>query len=485
MICFRFLHNMYNIIWFRNDLRILDNPALTAALSSKPLYPVRAVFFITEQQWQAHNWGLNKIGFVLQSVLALEKELQKLNIILDILICKNFKLIPQALLKYLYTQKSISVYYNKEYELNETTRDIAVERLLRDEQISFYSFDDQTLIPPGIILTKQKTPYTVFTPFKTACYSYLYENALSLQSKPKPQNTHCKEVLRSHYINELINHYIGNHILDQWPAGPQPALKLLKTFCTNSINTYKDSRDFPALASTSKLSAYLAVGAISVKQCFIAAIKANNQEFTSGNSNISCWINELLWRDFYKQIIFHFPNLCKGDNFNTKYDKIRWMKPGKNLLLWQQGKTGIPIIDAAMRQLVTTGWMHNRLRMIVAMFLTKNLLIDWRHGELFFNQHLIDLDFASNNGGWQWSASTGTDAVPYFRIFNPIIQSKKFDPNGIFIKQYCPELKNLSSKQIHDPSATFSSSELHNLGYPVIIINLPQSRLRALEYFKT
>jgi Deoxyribodipyrimidine photolyase len=458
---------------------------INAALSSKPSHLVQAVFFITEQQWQSHNWGFNKIGFVIKSVLALAEELKKLNINLDIISCENFKLIPQSLLKYLQDKKSTGLYYNKEYELDETRRDTAVEKLLLNEQIYTHSFHSQTLIPPGIILTKQKTPYTVFTPFKKACYAYLYDNALKLLPKPKPQNLQIKENIKSHAIDKIINNYINNKTLNQWPAGPQQALKALQKFCTNSIINYKGNRDFPFLNGTSKLSAYLAVGAISVKHCFIAAMTANNQEFASGNPNISCWISELLWRDFYKQIIFHFPNLCKGENFNHKYDKIRWEQPGNNLLLWQQGKTGIPLIDAAMRQLVTTGWMHNRLRMVVAMFLTKNLLIDWRHGELFFSQHLIDLDFSSNNGGWQWSASTGTDAVPYFRIFNPIAQSKKFDPEGTFIKQYCPELQMLNAKQIHDPSTNFNFDELNKLDYPLVMVNLQKSRLMALERFKT
>jgi deoxyribodipyrimidine photo-lyase len=476
---------MYNIIWFKNDLRTLDNSALSAAMYSKPLYPVRAVFFITEQQWQAHNWGFNKISFVMQSVLVLEEELKKLNIILDILICQNFKLIPQALLEYLQNKQAVALYYNKEYELDESSRDIAVEKLVANNKIAVNSFHDQTLIAPGRILTKQKTPYTVFTPFKTACYAYLYDNPLHLPSKLKSQNLNDKVVLRDIAVDSLINKYINNPILAQWPVGQQHALKLLKDFCNNGINNYKDNRDFPSLTGTSKLSAYFAVGAISVRSCFVAAVNVNNQEFAGGNANISCWISELLWRDFYKQIIFHFPNLCKGENFNHKYDKMPWLEPGNNLLLWQQGKTGIPIIDAAMRQLVATGWMHNRLRMIVAMFLTKNLLIDWRHGELFFSKHLVDLDFASNNGGWQWSASTGTDAVPYFRIFNPVAQSKKFDPQGSFIKKFCPELQSLDSKQIHDPSASLTAIELKKLGYPEIMVNLPKSRLRALEYFKT
>ncbi len=471
---------MHNIVWFRNDLRAIDNPALSAALCSKSKHPVRAIFFITETQWQNHDWGVNKISFVLQSLLALQQQLQDLNIPLDIIDCQDFKSTPQALLKYLQKYRSESVFFNCEYELNESQRDLKIEKILTLNNIATHTFHSQTLIAPGIILTKQKTPYTVFTPFKKACYAYLFNNTPKIITKPKPQ-------LGNFAFNNLHfkgNKYLSNPILKLWPAGQKVALQKLQSFCETDLLDYKNQRDFPALNGTSGLSAHLAVGSISVNQCFIAALNANEQQLAGGNPNITCWIDELWWRDFYKQIMWHFPDLCKGNNFNAKYDALKWQKPGENLLLWQQGRTGIPIVDAAMRQLISTGWMHNRLRMVVAMFLTKNLLIDWRHGERFFSKHLVDLDFASNNGGWQWSASTGTDAVPYFRIFNPISQSTRFDPRGDFIKKFCPELKTLDHKKIHDPSATLEKAELSKLDYPSVMINISSSRLRALERFK-
>lgn len=472
---------MHNIVWFRNDLRTLDNSALSAALNSKPIYPVRALFCITEKQWLSHDWGPNKIGFVLQSIIALQKQLLELNIPLDILDCDDFKSMPQIILKYLQQHQAQNLFFSGEYELNEMQRDLEIERMLSTKNIKTHKFHDQTIIVPGVILTKQKTPYTVFTPFKKACYAYLFNNMPKLLPKPKPQTGEFK----FESLDLKNNKYLSNPLLKQWPTGQITAIKILQEFCNDGIYGYKQQRDFPALIGTSTLSPHLAVGSISIKQCLIAALNANEQHLAGGNPNVTCWIDELWWRDFYKQIIWHFPDLCKGKNFNTKYDTLRWQTPGNNLLRWQEGCTGVPIIDAAMRQLVNTGWMHNRLRMIVAMFLTKNLLIDWRHGEQFFSRNLIDLDFASNNGGWQWSASTGTDAVPYFRIFNPISQSEKFDPEGKFIKQFCPELESLSPKQIHDPSNILSDSELSKLKYPRIMVNLSQSRARALERFKT
>jgi deoxyribodipyrimidine photo-lyase len=451
---------------------------------SKIQHPTRAVFYICEQQWLQHHWGANKIGFILQHLIVLHKELAKLNIELDIEYCDLFTDLPTRLLSYIQKHQASNLYFNLEYELNETIRDQQVKQLLANNNIAVSTHHDQCLIPPGQILSKQNTPYTIFTPFKKTCYQYLFNNKLPIFTQLKPQfNPHFTKEL-SPFLKPQLSKYLDNPVLQQWQTGQQAASNILQTFCSDNIMQYQIARDFPATHATSTLSPYLAIGAISAQQCLQAAISQNHDEFASGNSGVMCWVSELLWRDFYRNIIFHFSAICKGQNFNSKYNKIKWLNPSPNLLKWQNGQTGIPIIDAAMRQLVTTGWMHNRLRMIVAMFLTKNLLIDWRHGEKFFSQHLVDLDFASNNGGWQWSASTGTDAAPYFRIFNPITQSFRFDPDGIFIKQYCPELASLNAKQIHDPSANLDDMQLALLNYPPIMVDLNKSRIRAIECFK-
>ena len=265
-------------------------------------------------------------------------------------------------------------------------------------------------------------------------------------------------------------------------AGEQAAQQRLSIFTAAAIDGYLDQRDFPAKPGTSQLSAYLAAGVISVRQCLHAALAANQGEFDSGKPGVITWINELLWREFYTHILVGYPKVSRHRAFKPETEALAWRNAPKDLLAWQQGRTGFPIIDAAMRQLLATGWMHNRLRMIVAMFLTKNLLIDWREGERFFMQHLVDGCLAANNGGWQWSASTGTDSVPYFRVFNPVSQSKKFDPNGDFIRRWVPELKHLSAKEIHQPkllSGLFGTED-----YPKPIVDLSTSRLRAIEAFK-
>lgn len=267
-----------------------------------------------------------------------------------------------------------------------------------------------------------------------------------------------------------------------WPAGEDEALQRLQRFADEQLEWYDQQRDFPVVPGTSQLSAYLAAGVISPRQCLHAAMTINRGEFASGNPGAVCWISELLWREFYKHILVGYPRVSMGRAFRRETEALAWRHAPEELAAWQEGRTGLPIIDAAMRQLRDTGWMHNRLRMIVAMFLTKNLLIDWREGERWFMRHLIDGDLAANNGGWQWSASTGTDAAPYFRIFNPLSQSAKFDPEGRFLRHWLPELASLNKRDIHNPDALGGLFGV--AGYPRPMVDLSKSRERALAAFK-
>ena len=267
-----------------------------------------------------------------------------------------------------------------------------------------------------------------------------------------------------------------------WPAGEGHAQQRLAHFANEQIHYYKDERDLPAVPGTSQISAYLAAGVISPRQCLHAALQNNHGEFESGSPGVFTWVTELLWREFYKHILVGYPRVSRHRAFRLETEFLPWRDAPEELAAWKEGRTGIPIIDAAIRQLLETGWMHNRLRMVVAMFLTKNLLIDWREGERFFMQHLIDGDLAANNGGWQWSSSTGTDSVPYFRIFNPLSQSERFDPEGRFIKHWLPELADLNKKEIHNPSIAGGLFGIAN--YPRPMVDLKKSRERALTAFK-
>ena len=262
-------------------------------------------------------------------------------------------------------------------------------------------------------------------------------------------------------------------IFNQYEIGEEKALEKLENFIDHKILNYKKNRDFPALDGTSALSPYLSSGILSSGQCIFYVF----QKYSEDEIGVKTWINEIIWREFYKYILFHNPRVSKNHSFSEKYDKFPWLNNEDSFISWSKGQTGVPIIDAAMRQLNATGWMHNRLRMIVAMYLTKNLLIDWRKGEKYFMNKLIDGDFASNNGGWQWSASTGVDAAPYFRIFNPITQSEKFDKEGTFIKKWIPEIA--AAKNIHDPS----TEERKEMGYSYHLVDLKESRKKAIEQF--
>ncbi len=273
-----------------------------------------------------------------------------------------------------------------------------------------------------------------------------------------------------------------NTISQYWPVNDEAIHTRLQHFIADQVQYYKAERDIPSLDGTSQLSPYLNIGALSIRQCIQALFQDSNGYFQLNHEGQQTWLDELLWREFYQHTLYDFPKLSKHQPFKDSTQNIQWRDAPKDLEAWQQGQTGIPIVDAGMRQLLATGWMHNRVRMISAMFLTKNLLVDWRLGEAWFMQHLIDGDLAANNGGWQWCASTGMDAAPYFRIFNPINQSQRFDPNGEYIKTWLPELAHLDAKTIHEPYAKHPNLKLN---YPKQIVDLKSSRARAIEAFKS
>jgi len=378
-----------------------------------------------------------------------------------------------------------NVHANIECGVNELNRDFQVQKLLNKNGHDLILYHDRTLFPVGSIRNKSNTPYQVFGAFKKYCYEHL---SISMpQCYPAPVVQSLDLNIYKDHLNPLLTQKTlefefeekNNKI--QWHVGEAYAWHLLDIFLDNHIENYQIHRDFPKLEATSQLSAYLNIGIISIRQCLNALFRTQYGQFSIENIGQQTWMDELLWREFYQHILFDFPRVSKHLPFKQITQKLVWRDAPQDLKAWQQGKTGIPIVDAGMRQMLQTGWMHNRVRMIVAMFLCKNLLIDWRQGEQWFMQHLIDGDLASNNGGWQWCASTGTDAVPYFRIFNPISQSQKFDSEGHYIRKWLPELAHLDAKTIHEPYAKNTDLPLN---YPQPIVDLKQSRLRAIEAFK-
>lgn len=462
----------HQLVWFRNDLRVSDNPALYHACQQGKA--VSAIYIASPEQWQKHDDADVKIDFWRRNLVCLKNSLAELNIELHFFQVDSYQQIPN-LIKTICQQWTIEqLHFNDEYPVNECLRDQNVIDSCKKLGVKYQHYHDQLLLPPNTIRTKTGTPFKVFTPFSKEAKRQL-EQILYLYPKPMMQNAISTiKLAEESQLSDISWPTIAEELQDFWPAGEHYAFSRLVHFCQSFIHNYKQNRDIPSLGGTSRLSPYLASGIISVRQCWNASWQC-----CEPNDSVYVWQNELLWREFYKHVLIDYPTVSRHKPWKLQTEKIKWRHDEQQLLAWQQGQTGFPLIDAAMRQLLARGWMHNRLRMVTAMFLSKHLLIDWRLGERWFMQHLIDGELAANNGGWQWSASTGTDAVPYFRIFNPVTQSQRFDPQGKFIRHYVPELAHLSDKDIHMPTKTNKPES-----YPEPIVDLNMGRHRALATFK-
>jgi deoxyribodipyrimidine photo-lyase len=469
---------MLQLIWFRTDLRVQDNSALAAAMASGPTV---ALYLLSPGQWLAHDDAPCKVDFWLRNLRELAAELGKLNVPLLVRQAEHWSAAPQVIAELCRQLQIGAVQVNEEYGVHESRRDQAVSEALDKLGIHFHSHLDQLLFNPGSLVNQSGGYFQVYSPFRKLCYQRLHTALPQRVARPQVQ---AALPIACDAIPAQIEGFAPPRaeLRQLWPAGEAEAQRRLQDFADERIDCYQSTRDFPAQPGTSQLSAYLAAGVLSPRQCLHAALQANQGEFDSGNIGVVTWINELLWREFYKHILVGYPRVSMHRAFRAETEALPWRQAPAELAAWQQGRTGFPLIDAAMRQLLATGWMHNRLRMVVAMFLSKNLLIDWREGERFFMRQLIDGDLAANNGGWQWSASSGTDSVPYFRLFNPLSQSQRFDPDGGFIRHWLPELAGLSAKAIHSPTAT---QDLFGMAtYPPPMVELSASRSRALAAFK-
>jgi deoxyribodipyrimidine photo-lyase len=420
------------LCWFRRDLRLDDNAALYYALKENK--SVLAFFiFDTAILKDLEDKKDPRVDFIHQSIIHLKHQLEALGSTLLV-----FHGDPVEIFK---TLEPKSVYANHDYEPYALKRDSSVQQILSEREISFKTFKDQVIFEKAEILKQDGKPYTVFTPYSRK----------------------WKEKLDGFYVKSYpAKKYYRN--LKQSKTLPLPSLSDLgfqqaevsfpaRAVKAAIIQDYHRQRNFPAINGTTRLSVHLRFGTISIRKLVQIAHKTNE-----------AWLNELIWREFYQMILYHFPTVVTH-SFKSPYDRIEWRNNPKEFKAWCEGKTGYPIVDAGMRELNSTGFMHNRVRMIVASFLTKHLLIDWRWGESYFAKKLLDFDLASNNGGWQWAAGSGCDAAPYFRIFNPELQAKKFDPNNEYIKKWVPE---------------FNSRE-----YPARIVDHKIARERALQVYKT
>ncbi len=445
---------MTSIWWIRRDQRLTDNAALHTALASGPVIPV----FIIDPAFSGSS--PRRKNFLYEGLHALDKELRECN---SYLVVRRGK--PVDVLRQLVGEVNADVIFAEEdFTPFARQRDAEIARHLPLQLVH-----GQTVHHPTDVLKTDGNPYTVFTPYSKAWKAKL---PTMLKLYPAPKKIDTPAGIKSEPMP-------GFNVSPSFPAGEQEALVRLEEFLHAKIYSYAEDRNRMDLDGTSSLSPYLHFGMLGMKQAVHHARQAmagTRGEAAARSAEI--WLNELIWREFYIQILFHFPHVSKT-SFNPALANIAWRNDENEFEAWKLGRTGVPIVDAAMRQLNDIGWMHNRARMIVASYLVKDLLIDWRWGEEYFMEQLLDGDKAANNGGWQWTAGTGTDAAPYFRIFNPVLQSEKFDPSGDYIRRWVTELRGLDAKDIHAPW----EKGIKVKGYPEQPI-IERNKERTLQAYK-
>lgn len=463
------------IVWLRRDLRLNDNAAIYKAASlGGEIIPI----FIFDQDILKNFQIKNdrRVNFILRTIKHLNDNLKKdHNSGILVYYGSASKLIPEIAKNF----KAQAICAGESYETYDINRDQTVKNELANQGVEFHLVKDHLLKAPNEVLKDSQEPFVVYTPYSKKFYSTISPSDYSefncshakfSELKNLPPNTFNnalkidldqsdQEIMRSMNY-EIFEENLWNHKFSSLDVN---------NFLENKLSEYATGRDFLAESATSRFSVYLRFGLVSVRELYRKAFNL---------PNYSKWVNELIWREFYASILFHFPN-TSYEEFQPQYRSLEWIDDADAFYKFENAQTGFPIIDAAMIQLKQEGWVHNRARMIVASFLTKNLLQNWKLGEKLYSQYLMDYEAASNIGGWQWAASTGTDAAPYFRIFNPLLQAKKFDPDGKYVKKYLPSLKDVPCSFIHEPKL-FDPT----LKYPNQMLDLNLTRNRALEFFK-
>jgi deoxyribodipyrimidine photo-lyase len=424
------------IFWFRRDLRLNDNTGLYNALQSGlKILPV--FIFDTQILSKLENPSDRRVDYIHQAITSIKEEL---NLTGSDIFVKNGN--PIEIWKELLETYNVKkVYCNHDYEVYGIKRDTGITEICKEKSIDFISFKDQCIFEKQEILSNSGTPYTVFTP-----YSRKWKEQLL------PENYKDFETVK-HYSEFIKGEKFSMPTLDNIGFSKTDIEFNIPQINKTIVSNYTENRDFPAIKGTSRISMGLRFGTISIRSCVRLALQTNQT-----------WLNELIWRDFYMNILSNFPQISEDKSFKPAYDKIEWRNDEADFKKWCNGNTGFPIVDAGMRELNQTGFMHNRVRMIVASFLCKDLMIDWRWGQTYFAQKLNDFDFSANNGGWQWASGSGCDAAPYFRIFNPDSQTAKFDKKLEYIKKWIPELNSFD--------------------YPMPMVDHKMARDRALKLYK-
>ncbi|HJN37526.1 MAG TPA: deoxyribodipyrimidine photo-lyase [Gammaproteobacteria bacterium] len=465
-----------SIVWFRQDLRLSDNPALSEALAQGKIFPIYILddcapnlFKLGEASKIWLDYSLNKLNKALKGKLNIY--IGKANKIIELLIEK---------------QGADNVYCNSCYEPWHIEQENTIQSLCKKKNINYRSFNSNYLWGPKQILKSDETYYKVFTAYKKKSHQHNPRKALKKPTRINP----IKDLTNKTSIADLnlipSDKKWHKKIIGVWDIGESAAHNKLSEFIETKLSGYKDSRDYPIKNQTSLLSPHLHFGEISPAQIWESV--NNLGHLHANDSDIEHFLSEVIWREFSCYLLHHFPSL-HNDNFNNKFNKFPWKNNLKHLKAWQTGNTGYPIVDAGMRELWKTGYMHNRVRMVAASFLVKNLNIHWHKGRDWFWDCLVDADLANNSASWQWVAGCGVDAAPYFRIFNSITQGEKFDQNGHYTRKFVPELKNLPDKYLFKPW-TAPEDILKSLGiilgkdYPYPIVDLATTRNKALEAYK-
>lgn len=457
------------IHWFRRDFRIVDNLALFAA--GKHGLPVVPVYF--PGHWQGdHSWtGANRQHFLCCCLGSLAANLETVG---GRLLIRQGEVVA-GLRQLAADSGAVALYFNGSPDPYGKLTEVRVAEMCREIGVECHSCHDVSLHSPDQVLTKNDQPYRVYTP-----YSRNWLSLPKVRPVGKPSDLGTPAGLKSLPSPTVAWWGLQVPSIQMPEVGERAARQRLKFALQGKIQSYAAKRDFPAADGTSRISQDLRFGLISIRTVFAEAMKVRDAASAAERVGIDIFIKELAWREFYFAILHHFPNVL-DEEFSADWRGLPWDEPGPSFELWKTGSTGFPIVDAGMRELLATGHIHNRVRMITAMFLTKDLHIDWKQGESHFMRHLLDGEIASNNGGWQWSAGTGADAAPYFRIQNPWSQSARYDAEGVYIKRWIPELKSVDPKRFAAPP---DDGKPLALGYPLPCVDHKQERARTLTVFK-
>ncbi|KAJ5133055.1 hypothetical protein N7448_007213 [Penicillium atrosanguineum] len=482
--------------WFKSDLRLHDNRALHAAsqLARDHQIPLIGLYILSPEDWAAHLTSPARVDFTLRTLKRLQTDLAELDIPLYMETQEKRKAIPGRIVELCQQWEAKHIYANIEYEVDELRREAKLVRLCAAKEIDLALSHDTCVVTPGALSSQQNKQYAVYTPWFRSWLAFLKENPdyLELSEEPGSNPGDARKKLSGLFdckiptapSNKQLSEEEKKRFEIMYPAGEHEASQRLDKFLEEKGREYDKMRSIVSGKHTSILSPYFASGALSARTAVVTAKRANRNFLDRDNSGYISWISEVAWRDFYKHVLVNWPFICMNKCFKPDHTNIEWEYNLDQFQAWCDGKTGFPIVDAAMRQLKHSAWMHNRTRMVVSSFLTKDLLLDWRRGERYFMEHLIDGDFASNHGGWGFGSSTGVDPQPYFRVFNPLRQSERFDPDGEYIRHWVPELREIKDKAIHEPYKRGAGSIAKKNGYPEPIVEHSEMRNQALERFK-